>query len=811
MDEKTLSLVESFVANKKSVLIFADEVKKIHQHGGSAPRVLISTCNFLYICTEKVKEKHCYAWYDIKEMKIEGKTISFAFKDNQILKFISVIAEDLYQKFAFHLRKILSDDEYEPLNINIHKKMPKTTGASVVWRLQYFLHQSKNKITIGDFIPFITCVVKSWYFFDMNLLPINPYHYYAVLQALKLRYNVKTLSVTKLKEFDVLGILAQHLDLRSIEHLQLKDFDTDDESFIKFLDVIKNSKNCLLCCLSFVGCKFSKKTYSLLLDAMGERHINSLALDECIRKDDMQKLFVNENYKKLDFLRINGSPLFNTSILLHKIENLEALSIAFCGKDIGEVFEFMSNNELKNLKALDISGNYGIGLKGKGFKLSPHLMKVKADKVEWNGEDLVEFLELIVNSQTLSTLSIADMKMDIEGYKALGKFFTGKRFTNLRTLCWDKNKVSQEFFNVLRRSETIDQLSLSYSIDDNSMPFLVNNLIKNNKRIKTLIIRGSDTKQIKKFTNFCKALETCDDFRFLDITGHLIDSKTANSIISSLSRCPKFEGCAIDSTRIENCQQWNLAISQLLPLNRPIFISLPFYDLARLSDDPQKLALRETIRKLAGQVLPPNWPFDPFINSFYYRLPIYFPPYIAPIEAPEEENELIDTGDGKFNEHSLPSIIRKKDEHVLEPESEILPFEKVVSEVVPIDNKKGAAAKPSTAAVADVSEDHSFVNDDSAFQNEQSMSMIDDLCASSIQKPTKTRKTTTKKRPTKSSRITLSSQKETKQKTKDTRHLKKPDWGFPLNYVPEIDNTDLIEETAMEFSLVNIIKELKSS
>ena len=859
MDEHTNKKVKEFVAKKQSVLIYADEVKKLHQKGGSAQRIIIATNNYLYVCAvNKVKEKHAYPWYSITSMKIEGTTISMQFSPNIVFRFISNIAQKLFELFAFHLRKILAEDEYIRLNLNIDKKMPRPTGASVVWRLQYFLHNSPQKIPIRDLNSFIRNVVKSSAFFDMSLLPSIPAAYIAVLQAVRLRYNVKCLCARKLRgtqDFDVVQLFADNFDFSSVEYLQFNEIDPDSPSFSNFIHSLKESKNCTLCGLGFAGVKFSLKSYQLLIDTMRAKKIGSLTLDQCLQKEDLKKIFSLESFQNINYLSIENNPIFNTQTLIQNVSNLEALSIANCGKTLGEVFDLIKTNNLPNLKALDISSNYGSNLKDKDYVLPQKLSRIKADNIEWYGPDLVAFLSLITKTKRNFHLSIADMKISASDYQDLGRFLINNSFPTLKTLCWDKNKVSQELFNTFSRSGHIEHLSITGCIDDNSISAL-SNFLRDNTTLKTLIMRGTDSKRIKNFKPFCEVIETCTDFRFLDISKQELNSSQGNQIVMNLAKCPRLEGFAMDSTRIENCQQLELILSQLLPLKRQIFVSLPFNDLARLSDDPRKLAVRDTIRKLALQVNLPDWPFDPLINSFYYKSPYYFPYYIGPTTLKEQEDD-DENSEGFDLNASLPRIILTKDERVLRTEAlfdNALPKSDAYSDLpseIPEPSELSASKKPvkkqqqkprsaskppQKKLVREYSEsseeerivlqrrpqskdknktdsDSEFNNND--FKNQQSMSIIDDIVMSTIIDVPKPRNTKSNIRRNQNQRITLQDQ-QTRREPRDIKKYnqqkqayRKADWSFPINYVPAIESKDLIEETAYEYSLVNIVKDLR--
>lgn len=774
MDAKTTQKVDQFVKSKNMIKIYANLVTKHHKRGGKAPRIMIFCENFLYVLTKGVKEKHNYPWYLLTEIQVEADTVLLLFSNDTQFKFESPEAKRAEELIVYHIHRILSEEEFKAIKIpNVPSSLPPHSGVSMVWRLSYFIHTLIPNSSLNDYNYIIKDVITSSKTLDLSDLPPSQEAYQAVLTALKFEYTFKTITFRKIKEFDVFDIIAKYYDFKIADKLCFIGIHTG-EGFKNFLAALKKAKKCNLVVLSFTGIGFTNDEVDVIMHVARVKSLTSLIFDHCLTKDTFDHFQENSDLPSLRYLSLENNAFFNVSFILPKLKNLYALSLCNCGKSLGDIFEAISQADLPNLRGLNVSMNFGTQINGKKIQFPPKLSNLSADNIKWKIDDLISFFGTVTNHASSSSLkrfvcSFSNAKLEQNDWPRFNKFIQNREATNLQNFRWDENPVSPELFMFLKNSGNVRYISMNGCIDDSNYQDLVD-FVKSNEEIENILIRGNKNKQITDVLPLCNSLQTAPNFLFLDYTYNKVEDRQLNTLLTAVSRCPKLEGIAIDNTNVTSCEKYINAIQPLKDLGRPISFSIPFNDISRMNGDPKITELRQLIHDLGCPPRKSEWPDDPIVSSYYFVANDFFPPYLS---------------------RSAVEMIRREDENESSSDNEHSDDERKSTLLV------DEVSLPSIV----VSREISLVNDKPRKSGGRVKSR--GLRNGSLQEfPLNTNESSEKEPP--------KYEKPRSPKRQQQLVINKPkvSWDFPLRYVPDIDNAELLQQTDQQYSFVQIVKDL---
>lgn len=764
--------VANFVKSKNMVNIYSELVTKHHKRGGTAPRIMVVCENFLFVLTKAVKEKHNYPWYLLKEMKIENDTVLLLFSNDTQFKFQTQNFEKAYKTIIYHIHRILSDAEFKSINMpKLTEDLPPHSGVSLVWRLSYYLHTICRNISINDYLNIVKDIKISSKILDLSQIPQTAESFQAVFMALKLEYTFKTLIFKKVKEFDIFDIVAKYYDFQTADKLCFIGCHTG-EGFKSFLQALKSAKNPRLVALSFTGIAFSNEEVDVIMHIARVKSLTSLIFDHCLNKDSFDHFQENSDLSSFRYISLENNAFFNVAYLLPHVKSLYALSLCNCGKSLGEIFDAISSADLPNLRGLNVSMNFGTQIVGKKITFPPKLSNLSADDIRWEVDDLIAFFGHVTNHASKQDLkrfvcSFSKIQIEEKDWKKFHKYIATREARNLQNFRWDENPVSPEFFDFLRKSGNIKYLSINGCIDDETYQYLVD-FIKGNKVIENLLVRGSNQKKISDVLPICNALQSAPRFMFLDYCANKVEDRSLNTLLNALSKCPKLQGLAVDSTSVTSCDKYINALQPLRDLHRPISFSIPLNDIIVFQNDMNITQFRQLIHDLGCKPYPKEWPDDPVVSTYYFVPNDFFPPYL-----PRSAIEMINNegNESSYSEEEESSESNKKSGLIVDEVS--LPSI-VVSREFSLVNEKGRGRRDRSLRTRDIPngslQEFPLVEEEKKYEKEKPRSTAKRQLI--INKP-------------------------------------KVSWDFPLRYVPDIDNAELLRQTDQQYSFVQIVKDLR--
>ena len=769
MDEKTQQKIKNFIDKNELFLVGKFIVTKLHNRGGIDFRIILLTENYFFIFTKNFKFKYKYSWYTINSLSFSNSTISISFtpqKPKDTSKVFSFKYDEnikqIYYIICTHLHSILSNYEFSLLKINSKESLQPHSGIAVIWRLSYFieyyrnLKSTRNKYKIQDFDAFAFAIFQNRESFDMSTIPQTIEAYLIALNTLKLNYCIKELVFKNTSQyFDVLDLLAEKFDFDSVEHLYFDNIPITKDNIQKFAKALSNSKDTRMIGITFENSNITDEFIAILLPVLQQRCIYSLSLKSILDNELFEKLITTKSFKSIRYLSLKKTSFFNLSLLTSKMKNLYALSLAKCGKNVGEILEILQNGEMTNLRALDISYNFGSMIDKKALKLPKNLITLNANNIKWNTPDLLAFTSIISQHKCedgLDLFSVSLDKMRCDNMSQFWLYLKNMDASNIKYFSFNHNTVSHELIIFLKTAKNLEYLSVNDCFDDSNVK-LIASLIRNNQSLKDLIMQGADPNIVVNFAPIISALPTATNLKFVDFSYHSLKYEQVKILITNLSKIETFEGVALDSTRIETCEKWCDILEPVVQKRKaPFFISMPFIDMNRYKNESENLTkFRQFLSILAKQKVNKHWLKQPTYSYFYFQPKPCFPSYLT--------------------------------------KNAMLKIQKLYTS----PTKDGKYDK--TKDVSDEDADSEETNELADYmQSPRTNNLINCVVSSSIfnlqnqQKSYKSESPKSKKSP-----------------EKPKRDVK---WDFPLEYVPEINNQNLLKTVDEQLSLLNVMKDL---
>ena len=675
MNEKIEKKIKEYINKNELFLISKHLVTKLHNHGGTDPRIILITEEFFVIATDSFSVKYAYVWYKIEELKLTDEIVHINFDDVKRFSFKSENFEQtkaIFEILFNHVHSIFNELEFANLKCPLPvEKLQNHTGISVIWRLKYYLKKYPD-CKFDDFKEFTTSILKNSTSFDFSKIPQTENAYIILLRTLALTYSIKELRVPHVESFDVLALFATFFYFGSVEYIQFDNFD-EDASISAFSEALKSSLNCRLKGISFHKSKLCEKSMSKLLDAMKEKNVASISFKEMTNQSSLSFISANESFSNIRYLSIRKTT-FNFANIKNNLCNLYALSVAKCGKTVGEIFEIIMNENRLNLRTLDISGNFGSNIYGKKITLPVNLVTLKADKIQWETNDLLTFIDLAINQFPKDHLDLFHLSMNttgVENWGEIWKYLKKKTAKYLKHFSFDNNKISEELVKFISRSKDIEYLSMNGCFDDSNIK-LISPILVGNSKLQTLLIRGNEEKKISNFKDLIKELPLAADFRFIDLSCNDINSKVGLEITKALAKLPNIEGFAMDNSKLNSCEEWCKILKPFEASKKNLFISLPLEDLKRFEEDPCSNDLNNVLYKLSREKKKKiNYPD---YSLFYFEKESFFPHYLKEssirtiqeqqeAEKEEEEEEVNEINSDDLNDKvdiTTKNIIKKE-------------------------------------------------------------------------------------------------------------------------------------------------------
>jgi len=762
--------IQGILDEKRFKVDFIEKVTKVHSNGGEDERYIVISEISFYVFTTKLKQSREYYWINIKELrKIENiVTMKFA-EEEKTFSFIDM--NDIFSRIVNHLWRLLNESEFHKLKLkSFSNKLPIMLPCAFLFRLRHYLLQ-ENILSIGNAFPSIVPkVIFESNNYELDTKDINEMTMRALFQALKSKTTLNTLTFNQSDHIDIWSLLSDSFVFDScICHLEFNITSITD-SFSEFSNRLIESKRNRLIALSFDNTAFTQSNMISVQNMMKSKQIRSFTFSSCLKSNMISNLVKNEHFPNVRYLSLKGSRSFNLSELSLRIGNLFLLSLANCGLEIGQILKELGSNPICNLRNLDLSKNIGKGVAGQSLFLPPCLIRITLDHTKWQAPDLIAMMKIIsvhvpYSSKEGFGFSASRIELEEDCWQLVFNEILLLKFTNLVSIRWDDSPCAKEFFVFLKNNPQIKYLSISKCLNDDNIDDFASYLENNSTIIKLLARGNKQKKMVGCFDTVITSLRTCSNLSFVDFSYHFLDPMTLINMANALISSPKFNGCSIDGTNVQNLESWMTALEEFHKLKRPLRVSYPKDDIYRLTNEKEMAEFKEKLYKL--QKYPPESNitiFDTVHTFYYFQREPNFPLYLHQ----EIEEKLI-----LFTE-PIP-----RNQFVSEPN------ESDESEIIVIQTNPNK--KPNITVQDDRSESSIPIENISVILNDHENN-----------------------KPNHSALSHIDNEISFNEPSVIEKHHEHVDWTFPLRKVPEMDNSLIASQLDQKYSLLEIINSLRS-
>lgn len=551
--------------------------------------------------THKVNLRVSIPWMTIKNSTYIDNSIKLKFEDknvtldsmNDILLAYGSILHILYQILSKkELSKVLDKDQiFEkkhksplgPLNriVQQHKIKGKTILPKNYETLRQILIFESPQIRLSDF--------ESPEEFFPYLLDIIP-----------LCSSVNSLYISNVSNLDIYEILSSNF--LCISGLSFVEIDGRSNSFSKFLNSFsKTDTN--ICGLSFRNSRFSINDLKKLKLTLINKPVGSICFHSSFTEESMSyfhSTFFDSSFGiQFSSLVLDGTKNLDISLILKHCPNLFLLSLENCGLEIEDVFLEISNGLMRNIRALNVSGNKCSQFSQKPIQLPNSLISFVLNSIQWSDSCLQNCLKLIFNRNDYGTkISLSKTKASENEWQRVFFDLSKSGFSALISLIWDSNPVDARLFSLLNKNKNVEYLSICdcFSEKDSEEINWLSDFVSKAYCLKYLIVRGGSKRIGKNCASIIRSVLNSASIIHFDISHNNISNPGLLLMRQFLQKQNSLEVLGFDGSNPQTPD----SLIELLELashhKNHLKISFPFDDFAEL--EKKKMMKTEEFRNI---------------------------------------------------------------------------------------------------------------------------------------------------------------------------------------------------------------------
>lgn len=503
------------------------------------PRIIVSINdrNLITFNNRGTKITNQFSWLTIKYIGRELDKLRFQFDK---VKFAFDFSEEaLFRAVTTVLQNILTQSELNAIKFDSFRIPPLQIypPSSVVNRIIERSNLLKNPIydnTLETIRSFLIYSVP-----DIKILDIPGIDKFLsiILDSLPFWSDIQTFSISEMGIIDPYQVTIPYASsFNSFKVLEMNcKKSTNFESFMKELAKSDETQSKKLFTLSFIRSEFEKDELTNLQNFIIEKNIQGLELHDAINRNTMYSFcmhFLSTNMmRSLTILNLDHTKNISSyiSMIVPKLSNLLALSLADCDIEVSEVLLYLSR--LPKLRILNLSNNTcRKAING----LPPSITTLYLNSVSWCFQTLQLFLTNLPMHHL--TLHLADISMQqASDYDDLFKKLPTAKSNFLKGLLWDGNRIEQGLFDFLGMNKSLSFLSLSncFSDTDEKQVSMLQKYLTQSRSVKKLIIQGTKRKFLGNLVeSVISGVLRAPQIEFLDLT----QNKGSNLGLSQMRR-----------------------------------------------------------------------------------------------------------------------------------------------------------------------------------------------------------------------------------------------------------------------------------
>lgn len=606
-------------------IIYCNFVKKYHNRGGVAERVLVITNPMIFYIDVKnpkinAKTKKIF-WHtvnhysvDQKENIIEIKSdqkIEFKFQTERILKVCAlienilfhVLTRDQLSKLGIHLNNVLNLYFSEagfisrllscllPLKINNNKKLTQLYDSIVT--------------TVQLRSPILEIPAKN------DKIPIPKELLSHLLQSLQLVPFIRCLSFLKIQRSELLkdtkDFFCKSSNIRSVLFTMVSSKHLDE-----FCQSLIDSTDISLTGIGFRESEFSIANLKKLKELLKEKSFKSLTLGSIKFKDNNN----TKEYFNTDFftdLSLKILYLEKVEIRNSIYENLNSLvSLSLIGCDI-EICSFLNDltRYFENLKVLNLSGNKLDSQLNSYITFPKSLNSISIFSIRCTDANIIiDFLKYIIQYNWNYGLSLG-----FSLYKPVNKFDWGLVFSELAIisdpillteLYWGNTGIDENFFKFVMNCKFLSTLNINECMLDSNLLNILSTTIKSLPLLRNLYIKGNKQRQLLgDLFKTLDVIENCTKIRCLDISSHGFKEDDIDRLAEFLINCQLLRYVSFDDTMFNDLDEIIKVVILVKERRKaPLHISWPQCDFSRFPESTSRskaMYLRELLLILANE------------------------------------------------------------------------------------------------------------------------------------------------------------------------------------------------------------------
>lgn len=484
------------------------------------PKVLVVAENGIWAFPKKSgKPQSVCSYLTLEECKIDKGKIKLKFAGDVVI-IETKQGDRIVEALREALGQFLTPQELEKFNI---QKCEKQTNFVIYSRLTAVIEQKKVTLDAPTLELFMRTIL---YQQTHIVLPANNVQAVRVfLQVLPLCKFVTQVTFPEF-EFDKQDIewLKQSSHLRYISFTGRLSRD--------MIDYLKEAKP--------FTCGFNKISGMTVDDLMAFREIPCLGNEFHYVFDLTTFEYFSSDYlaaRRLNLINVDHTPNLNVRAMLENAKNIVCLSIADCNLEVAYTMSDLVSLDLKKLRVVNLAGNRCNRKVSDQFDMSTPLFTVNVDRVQWGEECLAAFLSMALRSFPKGLrLSISQAEASDSEWERVFSLFSGIPRTTLASLSWNNNPVKAEFFEMLKRSEGIEYLSVNGCFGEKDSMTTLNfaSYLKTVAGLRFLSARGTKDRCFgDNLFTVLNAIRACSPIEILDIQ----DSRCGDDGIDHMREC----------------------------------------------------------------------------------------------------------------------------------------------------------------------------------------------------------------------------------------------------------------------------------
>lgn len=828
------------------------------------------TCEFLNVTRKKVATNECHSWFGISKIALSDQdVVTLTFKTGE-MRFRSPKSRAVAVISTKYVQRILTPQERSHTSFPSLPGHPvEPNESSIMFRMFNYFHDAKLSLDSPALSNIVGALrLRSRRVDKLELGPESDRGLPILFECLSMKNRIRQLGFTKNNGKHLMSCVAEHMEcLKEIRQFTFCEAPTREfaQSVLKTETKLRG--------LTFEGVEFSDQDIASIGTLVQAKRVNSLGFRKGLAPETAYMVTAMRDFKNIRLLEFNSIYDLNMPRILPLMRMLQVLNVSNCGLVIGDFLKQMASADLANLKSLNISGNDGknisSGLKLTQNLIKIHANDIEWEansfiafmKICAASQNLIclsvaragiEKKKWSVVNKALSQLKGRALEiLTWDGNIVTNEFlsFVGA-LPNLDylSLC---HSITQETLELLvkffQKKRPIQQLN----IKGFSKPEFENYVAK----------QGSNKVLLPEMKKLFEVLEKHQAITAIDASFNLIDDDTCDAIAQWAMRSASLKFIAFDGTSASSLDVIVRCCTILEMRQVGIFMSYPALDIARLeAAERQSRAVIERLkhrflnvrlnkdqRKVFPKIPKPfKRPFDVYYGDIDDKFLEYMPehgdhqpvlevtrragatpaPVDAPSEAPmppedpppdEESEPEYYYSDAEEEEEDKEPValsetpaIQEKDFEVVSSASTAMETDESIVKPPPKSQTGARTASLKRKLVKpDVTESSATMAEEMPERVSTTLIPSRTTPVPKVQAQTYRSKSPVQK-PTPQKAITTvfpSKMRTSSVRSGSPRPCVK--WSFPIRFAPEIDNSIEVEKLEAEFSIENLLAEMR--